>query len=930
MSKILKSRFGQIVIVIFLLMTILFLRLFMLTVIQKEKWTEAATNLSIKSIYTPAPRGQIFDRYGKMLAGNVQSFSVCFSASDIDKEEANEIAKTLIEILESNGDTYNDNLPILIENGRFVYTYQKDIEEWLEGQDMPADFTAEQAFNMLRTIYEIDPQLDKFEAQTALQEEHKVYPPISVKNMVFSKDLDKKIFLGRYRLAENLSAEEAFAALRVTFGIDKTIKEKTQTVIVRSEMSDAEARKIMVVRNEVISMGYMQYIPATIASNVSDRTVIQIEEKSRNLPGVDVVSETMRVYPNGNSTSHVLGYLGHISEQDKEKYVGELGYNPNDMIGLDGIENRFERTLKGTDGTKYVQVNVNGELVKVIDEKPPVKGKDVYLTIDLELQKVAENALEQALQKLQVGGTFESKYGNYKYNRPSPNANVGAVVAIEVDTGDVLAMASYPNYDPNLFAMGISKSDWNALQSKNPRDPISPLPLYNVAARTAIQPGSTFKMVTATAALESGLDPKLKLYDGGHIMVGNQSYGCLIWNTSRGSHGSLTLAQALEVSCNYYFYDIATGRDHYRNRLLGYKAPINIDRIMYYAQQYGLGLKTGIEIGETVVPVPDDQSKMRQTKNALRSKLTLNAEKYFKPEVVKDKDLLEKYISEIVSWTEENPSRKEILRRMPDQGVPEEKVIEVTDLCKFSYFNFAKWTLGDEFNISIGQGENMYTPLQMANYLATIGNNGVHNKVSLISAIEGQGLIEREAGTKINIKDDSELDEIIKGMKLVASGSRGSLKNTYGKFPALVAAKTGTAQKDGRIQPPDEIEYMKANLSRIASYLKWEDVEAETSRLMKERPETFSNKNVAVRQAVINLSGGKVNYERMDEYKSKYKPYAWVLSMAPADNPKIAVVVLLFQGDTSLNAAPVAREVIGKYLQLDKTYEDININTAIQ
>jgi len=216
----------------------------------------------------------------------------------------------------------------------------------------------------------------------------------------------------------------------------------------------------------------------------------------------------------------------------------------------------------------------------------------------------------------------------------------------------------------------------------------------------------------------------------------------------------------------------------------------------------------------------------------------------------------------------------------------------------------------------------------MANYMATIGNGGVHNRVSLISAIEGQR-IEREQGVKVDLDNEAGFDEIMRGLKLVATGASGSLKNIFRTFPVQVAAKTGTAQREGKIHPPDEVEYVQANLRRIASYISWEDVETEMARLMREFPDTWRTRNTAVRQALINLSDGRVTYERIDEYKPAYKPFAWTIAMAPADDPKIAVAVLLFQGDTSLNAAPVAREVIGKYLQLDKEYENMKLDSVI-
>ena len=913
--KWIKSRNNQILAMVMIMMSLLGIRLFGLTVVEGARWDEAASNLSIKSISTSAPRGEILDRYGRVLAGNVPSFTVQFRAGDLSDEEINSVSRNLIRIFEANGDAYYDNFPILVANGKFQFTYQKEIEEWLASQSMPTDFSAEQAFDEIRTRQNIDEGLDKYAAQTELQSVYNIFPPISVKNMKFLKDLDKESFLGRYHLDVKLSAKDAFQALREKFEIDPSL-------------SAEDARKIMVVRNELSSQGYRKYMPAKIASGVSNETIVIIEEKNSDLPGVEVVAESVRYYPNGNTASHVLGYLGQISESEKAKY-DELGYKSNDMVGQEGIEKVYESTLKGKDGTKNVEVNAFGELVRVINETEPQKGRDVYLTIDLELQKTAEAALKQALTEIQKAGTFKSQWGDLKYGTAYKNANVGAVVALDVKTGDVLAMASYPDFDPNLFAAGISKENWKALQAENPRDPLSPLPLYNVAARTAVQPGSTFKMVTATAALESGLDPDRKLRDGGAVKLGNRTYGCLIWNRYGSNHGYINLYEAIEVSCNYYFFDIATGRDFYKKTSLGLKEPMNIKKIMSYAQQYGLGLKTGIEIPETVVPVPSEERKLAQIKALLRNVLIGRAEMYFEKSLIDDKDKLNDTIMTIVDWTEENPSRNELISRLGKLGVKEDLVETVADLCKFTYFNQARWTTGDELNIAIGQGENAYTPLQMVNYVATIGNKGVHNQVSLIKAIEGLGEIEKEPGKKIDIKDDQYLVDIIKGMKLVAAGSKGSLRGTFGNFPVSVAGKTGTAERAGKINPPDEVEYMKQYLPLINSGLKWADVEKEMLRLMDEYPDTYTTKNYAVRRAVINLSNGKVTTAKLDAYKASYDNFAWVMTMAPADDPKIAVGVLLFQGGTAGYAAPVAREVIAKYLQLDKIYDDYNIDTRI-
>lgn len=911
-----RTRKKQIFAAMMVLMIILILRLFILTVVEGTEWQQAADSVRIKRVYTSAPRGDIYDRYGRLLAGNHSSFTVFFTGSNYTSKEINDQAQVLINLLKDNEETLNDNLPLLYDaEGKLYFSYDREIENWLLSMDMPLNYTAEEAFNDLRLQYEVEDDMDRYEAQEQLQSVYSVYPPISVRNMKFLEELEKESFLGRYYLDYDLSAEETFTALRKYFGIEEDI-------------SEHEARNIMIVRNELAAQGYLGYLPATIATGISQETIVTLSERSTEFPSVDVVAESVRYYPKEKVAAHTIGYLGKISESEKESYV-EKGYAASDLVGKDGAEKAFESILRGKDGVKHVEVNAYGDPVRVLNEVEAEKGQDVYLTIDMDLQETTEEALRQALAKIRVGGTFESVYGNYKYSKAYKNAYVGAAVAIDVETGEVLSMASEPAYDPNLFAQGISTEDWNSLQSENPRDPLSPLPLFNVAARTAVQPGSTFKMVTATAALDSGLDPNKRLRDGGAVKVGNRTYGCILWNMSRGTHGYLNLYEALEVSCNYYFYDISTGKDYYTGKSLNYDIEMNIDRLTSYAEQYGLGLPTGIEIAETVVPVPSETRKMSAWKTYLRNVLTGRAEMYFKEEVIKNKEQLMKQIDTIVSWMEENPSRNTILERLSKLGIKEDMIETVGDLCKFSYFNQASWTLGDEFNIAIGQGENAYTPLQMANYVATIGNKGVRNQVSILRAVEDEGLVEKEPGTPLDVSDESIFDDIIEGMRRVAHGSRGSARTFFARFPVAVAAKTGTAERAGKIQPPSEVEYLKKYLPRINSAIKWEQVEEEMYRLMEEYPDVYTTENVASKQAVLNLSRGKVTIASIDRFKDDYDNFSWFVALAPAEDPKIAVAVLLFQGGSGGYAGPVAREIIGKYLELDKTYDSYNLDTVI-
>ena len=924
-----RTRFNCVVMVMIVLMVLLLGRLFAISVIQNERWTAEAANLTVQRVFLPAPRGEIFDRHGRLLAGNVQTFSLMFVTTNLSNAQANEIATTLVGILEANGDEMYDNFPIVIKNGRLRFTFDIEIEEWLYNNDLPLHFNAERAFNAIRERYGVPEWYDQFEAQLDLQNRLNVHPPISVRNMEFLRNMGKATFLQRYNLRADLTAEEAFDALRLRFGIDtraRTADESGERPIIRSDISNEEARKILVIRNEVFALGYRRYVPATIASNISPETIIQVAEMNRFLPGVEIMPDTKRIYPEGMTAAHIVGYMGRISERDLSRFMEDPRYRPHDFVGLDGIEHAKESVLKGTPGIREVQVNARGELVRVLTETDPIKGRDIFLTIDLDLQRAVEEALARGLHQMQVGGTFESVHGNFRFTREAPRANVGAVVVTCVRTGEILAMASYPSFDPNEFVGGISREAWAALQSQNPRDPLAPIPLYNVAARSAQMPGSAFKMVTAAAAVSSGLNPANRLTCSGYVMTGNREFGCLVWNRFRGTCGRLNLAEAIAVSCNVFFYNIGIGAEIGRDdtrRSLGFE--MDTDVITRYAAMFGLGVPTGIEIRETRAAIPTEASRERQIRSALTNVLRLRADMYFIPEVTESSFILNQNISEIVDWMSENPSRAEIIRRLPGVGIKDYRVVEVADMIRFDYFNRARWTRGDILNMAIGQGDLQFTPLQMANFMATLGNRGVRNDLTLISAIEGMQ-IERAPAFEFELQN-GDFEEIIRGTRLVTQYRRGTLHRIFQNFPIEVAAKTGTAEREGSIHPPCEIEYVQTYLRRIAPQLTWEEVEAEMNRLMTEFPDRWQNPNAAVRRALLNLDDS-LTFALIDAHKPYYDPFAWVVAMAPANEPQIAVSVLIFQGGTSLNAGPIAREVISEFFQFGREFEDINLNST--
>jgi penicillin-binding protein 2 len=891
-------------------MAVVAVRLYVIAGIEGDKWIAEADASKVRTIRTDAPRGEIFDRNGILIAGNHPSYAVDFSRNEMSNEDANKSAKALLDILNKHEEKIADEFPILLaKDGSMSFAYDQEIAEWLADNDMPTDYTAEQAFGELRSNNNIQSGLSPADAQKKLIDLG-ITPPISVAKatMQFTKEIEKENFFSLHKVEGSPDAKGAYEQIRELYKIDEQFP----------GLSEKNVRQLIVVRSALTSLGYLRWMPAKIASDLKEETVIELEEKKHDLEGVEVVTESVRYYPEENIASHVVGYLGKISQDNIDQYK-DNGYKASDIVGLSGIEASEENLLRGMDGIRRLQVNAAGEAIRELDEATEAKqGNDIALTIDMRLQKVATESLEKALKGIRAGGSFTSEFGKYTFEDRSKNAEVGAVVALDVKTGEPLAIASYPDFDPNLFAEGISTEDWNDLQGDNPRDPLAPRPLYNVAAMTAVQPGSTFKPMTGIVAQASGLDPYRELFDGYEVEIGDHTYKCT------AHHSYVNLFSALQESCNFYFYDAATGRDWANGgNNLGYAKDISIDKISDYAKKFGLGVKTGAEINETVTPAPTAESKLENTKTMLKLHLMGQAESLFGAKIAKDYDALVEIVDQIVGWTEENPSVAKIRDRLVEFGAKKDVALKTAEDCKYTYFNYAQWTTGDEFNIAIGQGENAFTPMQMARYLATMGNGGNLESMSLIKAVEGEGEIARPEAESTGVKK-SYVNNVIDGMRRVVTG--GTLKNDMKGIDVSVAGKTGTAQRSGYINPPDEVEYIRKHLSGINPDLKWKDVNKEMKRLMQDYPRLYPNKNVAVRKAVTNLSGKNFSTENIDAFKDTYADFAWVMAMAPAEDPEIAVVCLIVQGGPSHNASPVVREIIGQYFKLKKQDEKNHLN----
>lgn len=679
-------------------------------------------------------------------------------------------------------------------------------------------------------------------------------PSISISEWEYTPIRDKRLWIEKNIKTENekdnmnYSAKEVFDMLR-------------ETLEISPDINDYEMRNMMVIRERYSKTSYLSYHPVDICYSISEKSVAMISERSHELNGINVEIEPLRYYPQNETAAHAIGYLGKIAQDyEVQDYIVEKGYSPDDIIGKTGLEEKFEDYLRGEKGKKTVEVNNVGKTIRSVSSQAPIPGNDLYLTIDSRIQKTAEDALKKGLEQIQIGGTFESEWGDFKYVDKYENAKSGALVALDVKTGEVLAMANYPSYDLNMFATGISQEDWNSLLSDS-KNPLAPRPLYNIAMLSAIQPGSTFKMITSLAALEKGVNPNTTVYCAGTMEVGDRHFSCWIYNMFGGAHGSQTMYEAIMNSCNFYFYTTMLGENLATHQ--PHTVKVDAEDVIDMAEKFGLNSKTGIEIDipqETSGGVPSIDGKKLNIRVYLRMFLEANIERYLEDGYRIDAGMKNEIVEEIVSWVDRDEplTRGEVYDGLKALRLNPDKIndynVPLVDIIKYSYLNQAVWNVGDNLNISIGQGNNAYTTMQMANYIATIANGGYRHNVSVVKEIKTYDGKDTDyepvrESERVGLSDYSYLDVVKEGMKLV---SLDDSAKPYSKFPVGVGSKTGTAQNQG-----------------------------------------------------TNPDTGK-----------PYDDFAWYVAFAPYDDPQIAVACVLFEGGSGRYPTPIVREVIGEYLKL--------------
>lgn len=371
-----------------------------------------------------------------------------------------------------------------------------------------------------------------------------------------------------YEFAQNIEdTDTAVAAWKKERKIEKyqTAEEIVQYYKNKYKISDdyspGDMLLLVSLRYEMELRDFGTMTPYTFATDISMSVLQKVKEQSRLLPGISIEVEPIREFPNGELAAHILGRTGIIYKEEYDQ-LKDQGYGINDFIGKDGMEKVLEKYLKGKDGYKSVEQTKSGSVAQIIESQPATPGNYAVLTIDTNLQKVAEESLARRISEAR--------------STRASDAFCGAAIAVEVSTGEVLAIASCPTYNPAEY-------------NKNYSDLLNDInkPLINRALNGVYEPGSTFKPMVAAAALEENIiNPSTLILDKGVYDYYAPSYtpSCLEWSSSRRTHGNINVSQAIGVSCNYFFYEIG--------RIMG------IDTMNRYARNFGLGESTGIELYE--------------------------------------------------------------------------------------------------------------------------------------------------------------------------------------------------------------------------------------------------------------------------------------------------------------------------------------------
>lgn len=593
--------------------------------------------------------------------------------------------------------------------------------------------------------------------------------------------------------------------------------EMRERYAIPQDVTDEMAFRVLGIWQDSIQ-SYWSSKSITVIKNVDMELVTQLESYSYELSGFNVTERPLRVYPQGESASHIVGYLGRISAENVDYYVKTKGYSVNDLVGVYGIESIMEEYLTGNgssrSGQRVVEVTSAGRILRELSYTPAGTGDNVYLTIDTNLQKVTEDALLENI-KFNNAQQQEIYNKNLEYYKAKENesgrngketkfASIGAAVVMDVNSGAILALASYPGYDPALFSQGISQEDYEALLNDSNK------PLFNKAISAADTPGSIFKLCVSIAGLMEGaitVDEEIEDLGEFRKYVDANSKGPMCgWYRDTGrTHGFINVSEALKYSCNYFFFEVA-------DRL-------GIEKIKKWADNFGLTAKTNIElVGEAKGTVGDQTTLYDSTRSisdqdtsipylvvkairekvsdcATRSKITLTNDQ-IDDIVTQCLTLVGKPRSESLS------SIRSIL--VGQYGLSKSIVDSETKFYVNDYLTEITWTPTNTITTGIGQSITTVTPIAVARYVAAVVNGGKVYDAHIIKKITdstGKVVSETQPTLYKQLDIDSAYLEAVKiGMKEMVSDSEDAFSSTARKYftdfkyKNEMGGKTGTAQ----------------------------------------------------------------------------------------------------------------------------------------
>ncbi|MGL5615324.1 MAG: penicillin-binding transpeptidase domain-containing protein [Sarcina sp.] len=930
------NRYRVLLIIFFIIAVVIIGRLVFIQVFGYQNYLEEAEGRSTSVIPIAAPRGNILTSDGDLLATNKEINVLTFTDTQESMKDFYNTMNTVFEMLKNSGDIskIQDDFQLKINSqGQMYFDFpinkEKDPTAW-QNQEIQFMWNRGIEGSVANKMY---PKANGTYTTAEREAINKVilkYTP----NDIFYDLVKSYGLINMLNINKNLTAEQQTAFTKAY----KDMSGKEETEILLQHFSLQEIREFMSVKDQLKLETYSGYDPVPIAKGISSNTALMFDQRETSLPGVTVQEQYERYYPYGTLASHEVGYIGHIPASQSQTYADQ-GYNPNALVGISGMEAAEQDYLRGTPGEKVVQVNAQGMPIKTLYTKAAEPGDNVYLTINKNLEYSATRGLEQQMKFIQhVQGTAATK---------------GALVAVNVHTGGILAMVSLPGYNPNDFASGsISQTVYNKYfdpdiakvgqefidkmhlsKTLDQMFPVGPNgqredlynvlaePMFNNATMGLFAPGSNYKPLVSVAALMTGVTtpeytvnttPYPFTYEDTPTIFGddpphdNQYFG-----------DGVDLATALERSCDDYFYNMAA-KIYYK---FGASTDA-LDVIANYAEKFGLGTvpgsgmpaTTGIELPENFgnaynfqdwkaneifysqwtlvsdlqagkfpsqginfVPInvgtnSGDSAELAAAKSALKKTVytQLNkigvsdiqsnvAQTAFQNQLINDLNTLYKNSPEYQAAFKAAQAKNSKLT-LADNIQATARAIDIWVASTMYTSIRTPAQLGYS---AIGQGADEFTPLQMAQYVATLANGGTRYKLHLLDKVTSPtGKLVYQYKPQVMDKvaiPKVDLDDIKYGMEEVNGKELGTAYVDMDQegFPIPSGGKTGTAALNAKVE-----------------------------------------------KSVGRAAWG--NY----------------ICFAPVKDPQIAIFVTIYNGEHGFLAAPAARAVMETYFRDEITTKD--------